>query len=440
MRRRQDVVGAEHEDPGLGLGLGRQRQVHRHLVAVEVGVERRADERVDLDRLALDEDGLERLDAEAVEGGGPVQEHRVLLDDLLEHVPHLGTGALHHPLGGLDVLGVLEVDEALHHERLEELERHLLGQAALVQAQLRTHDDDRPAAVVDALAEQVLAEPALLALQHVGQRLQRPVARAGDRTAAPAVVEERVDGLLQHPLLVVHDDLGGPEVEQALQAVVAVDDPAVQVVEVGRGEAATVELHHRAQVRRDDRDALEDHRRRRVHQAPVVAPAVERRDHLQALDGLELALALARGDGLPQEDLLARQVHADDEVLDGLGAHAAGEVLAVAVGQLAPHAVVVDEQLGLQPAQRVVDELQLRDLGVARARGRRRCRARTRAGSCSARRPWRPSPRGSTARPRAPGSASRCRGRARARPRRSRPGWPPRARAGRGCASRRRPT
>ena len=31
-----------------------------------------------------------------------------------------------------------EVDEALHHERLEQLQRHLLGQTALVQLQLRT--------------------------------------------------------------------------------------------------------------------------------------------------------------------------------------------------------------------------------------------------------------------------------------------------------------
>ena len=103
---RQDVVRRQHEQPRLGLGLGRQRQVHGHLVAVEVGVERRADERVDLDGLALDEHRLEGLDAETVQRGGPVQEHRVLLDDLLEDVPHLRTRALDHPLGGLDVLRV----------------------------------------------------------------------------------------------------------------------------------------------------------------------------------------------------------------------------------------------------------------------------------------------------------------------------------------------
>src|SRR3712207_8862096 len=56
--------------------------------AVEVRVERVADQRVDLDRLALDELGLEGLDAQAVEGRGAVEQHRVLVDDLLEDVPH----------------------------------------------------------------------------------------------------------------------------------------------------------------------------------------------------------------------------------------------------------------------------------------------------------------------------------------------------------------
>ena len=252
--RRQDVVGRQHQDPRLGLRLGGQRHVHRHLVPVEVGVERRADERVDLDGLALHEHRLERLDPQAVERRRAVQHDRVLADDLFEHVPDLRTGALDHALGALDVLRQRLVDQPLHHERLEELERHLLGQAALVQAELRTDHDDRAARVVHALAQQVLAEPALLALQHVAERLQRTVAGARDRAAAPAVVEQRVDGLLQHPLLVVDDDLGRLQVQQPLQPVVPVDHAAVQVVQVRRGEPAAVELHHGAQVRRDDRD------------------------------------------------------------------------------------------------------------------------------------------------------------------------------------------
>ena len=224
-----------------------------HLVAVEVGVEGGADQRVDLDGLALDQHGLEGLDAQAVQGRRPVEQDRVLLDHALEDVPHLGTPALDHPLGRLDVLGQLGVDQPLHDEGLEQLERHQLGQAALVELEGRADDDDRTARVVDPLAQQVLAEPALLALQHVGEALERAVARPGDRTAAAAVVEQGVDGLLEHPLLVVDDDLGRAEVEQPLQPVVPVDDPAVEVVQVRGGEPATVELDHRAQVGRDDR-------------------------------------------------------------------------------------------------------------------------------------------------------------------------------------------
>ena len=289
--RRQHVVGREHQHPGLGLGLGRKGQVDGHLVAVEVGVEGGAHQRVDLDGLALDQHRLEGLDAEAVERGRPVQEHRVLLDDLFQDVPHVGATALDHALGRLDVLGQLGVDQPLHDEGLEQLEGHELGQAALVQAERGAGDDDRTARVVDALAQQVLAEPALLALEHVGQRLEGTVAGPGDRTAATAVVEQGVDRLLEHPLLVVDDDLGRTEVEKALQAVVPVDDPAVQVVEVGRGEAAAVELHHRAQVGRDDRDGVEDHGRGLVDPPAAVGVApVEGGDDLEPLDGLLLAL------------------------------------------------------------------------------------------------------------------------------------------------------
>ena len=167
VRGREDVVGGQHQDPRLRLRLRRERQVHSHLVAVEVGVEGVADQRVHLDRLALDQQRLERLDAETVQRGRAVEQHRVLVDDLLEHVPHLADHRVDHLLGGLDVLRGLALDQARHDERLEQLERHDLRQPALVQLQVRAGDDHRAPGVVHALAEQVLAEATLLALEHV---------------------------------------------------------------------------------------------------------------------------------------------------------------------------------------------------------------------------------------------------------------------------------
>ena len=350
-RRRQDVVGAEHEHSRLGLGLRRERHVDGHLVAVEVGVEGGADQRMDLERLALDEHRLERLDAQAVQRRRPVEQHRMLLDHVVEHVPHLRAAALDHALGGLDVLRQLEVDEALHDERLEELERHQLGQTALVELERRPGDDDRTTGVVDALAEQVLAEPALLALEHVGQRLERTVAGPGDRPAAATVVEQRVDGLLEHALLVVDDDLGCAQIEQSLQPVVAVDHTTVEVVEVGGRETATVELDHRAQLRWDHRHDVEDHCLRVVGAATVLVATVERGDDLEALDGLLAALRRQRlagrvGSGLDrlaELDLLLVEIDAVDQLLDRVGSGATLEVVAVLVAQLAPQHLVFDD-------------------------------------------------------------------------------------------------
>src|SRR5690606_33004634 len=89
VRRREQVVAGEHLEPRFGLGVDGQRHVDRHLVAVEVGVEGLADQRVELDGLTLDEDRLERLDAEAVERGSAVEEDHLVGDHLFERVPDL---------------------------------------------------------------------------------------------------------------------------------------------------------------------------------------------------------------------------------------------------------------------------------------------------------------------------------------------------------------
>ena len=352
MGRRQHVVGRQHQHAGLGLGFGRQRQVHRHLVAVEVGVERRAHERVDLDGLALDEYRLEGLDAEAVQGRRPVEHHRVLLDHVFEHLPHLGATTLDHPLGRLDVLGELLIDEPLHDERLEQLERHDLRQTALVELQRRSDDDDGAARVVDALAEQVLAEPALLALQHVGERLEGTVAGTGDRTTTTAVVEQRVDRLLEHPLLVVDDDLRCTEVEETLEAVVPVDDPSIQVVQIGGGEAAAVELHHRPELGWDHRHDVEDHRPRIVLAAALLVAPVERSHDLEPLDRLLLALgrqwlgAVFGLDREPELQLLIVEVDPVDQLSDRVGAHTTLEIVAESVDHLTPQHLVFENLAG----------------------------------------------------------------------------------------------
>ena len=91
------------------------------------------------------------------------------------------------------------------------------------------------------------------------QRLQRTIAGAGDGAAVTAVVEQRVDRFLQHALFVADDDVRRLELEQVLQPVVAVDDAAIEIVQIGGRETAAFERNERTQVRRDDRQHFEDH-------------------------------------------------------------------------------------------------------------------------------------------------------------------------------------
>ena len=233
--------------------------MNRHLIPVEVGIKTLADERMKLDGIAFDEHRLEGLNAHAVQRRGPIQEHGVVADHLFEDVPHLSVLPLQHLFGALNRVGMAEFLKPPDDERLVEFQGDLLGQAALMQPQVRTDHDDRPGGVVDPLAEQVLAEPALLALDHVGEALERTVARGEHRPLAAIVVKQGIDRLLQHPLLVADDDLGSVEVDEFLEPIVAVDDPAIEVVEIAGGEVAAVEHHERTQVGRDHRDHVEHH-------------------------------------------------------------------------------------------------------------------------------------------------------------------------------------
>ena len=350
-RRAEDVQRRHHEEARLQLGLDRQRHVHGHLVAVEVRVVGGADERMDADGLALDEDRLEGLHRQAVQGRSAVEQHRMPAGDLLEDVPDLLGLTLDHLLGRADRVDVAELLEAADDEGLEEHQRHLLGKTALVELQFRSDDDDRTAGVVDALAQQVLAEAARLALEHVGERLEGPIAGTRDRTAVATVVEQGVDGLLQHALLVPDDDLRSLELEQVLEAVVAVDDPAIQIVEVGGREAATLERHQRAQVGGDDGQHREDHPLGAHHR---FGEALEELDPLGDLLAVLLRLGLGHGDLELLDGLVELQV--GQGVVDRLGTHLGHEGVVTVGGPGLAILVLGEELVGLQRGAAGIDD------------------------------------------------------------------------------------
>ena len=123
-----------HNLAGLSLRFLRERHVDGHLVAVEVGVKRRTDQRVQLDSVAFDKDRLEGLDAEAVEGRCAVKQHVFVFDDVFENRPHLRHAFVDETAGAADVVREFFFKQFADDERAEELERHVLGQTALVEA------------------------------------------------------------------------------------------------------------------------------------------------------------------------------------------------------------------------------------------------------------------------------------------------------------------
>ena len=63
---------------------------------------------------------------------------------------------------------------------------------------------------------------------------------------------------MQHPLLVADDDVRREQFQQALQAVVTVNDAAIEIVQIGSCKAAGIKRYQRTQVRRQYRQYIEN--------------------------------------------------------------------------------------------------------------------------------------------------------------------------------------
>src|SRR4029453_3537905 len=151
-RWRENIVRSEHQHARFQLRLDRQRNVHCHLVAVEVGVVRGANERVNANGFTLNQLRFKRLNREAVQSRSTIQEHRMAPGYFVQNVPHLRRLALDYLLCTAYRMDVPEILQPTNDERLEKNQCHLLRQTALIQLELRTDDNHRAARVIDAFA------------------------------------------------------------------------------------------------------------------------------------------------------------------------------------------------------------------------------------------------------------------------------------------------
>ena len=300
--------------------------MYRHLVAIEICVESLANQWVNQNRVALDEDRFESLDSHPVQGGRAVEQHRMPLCHLLEDVPDLVILTFEHLLGTLDGIGIAEFLESSDNEGLEQFKRDLFWQTALMQLEFRTHCDDGAGRIIDALSEQIFPESTLLTLDHVCQRLEGTIIRTEHRSATTVVIEQGIDGVLEHPLLVSDDHLRCIEVEQLLQPVVPVDQSSIEIIEVTGGKVTTFEQYQWTEIRRNHRNRLENHPLR------LVPGAYHGTDDLESTDQAR-SLLLRPGVVVLFLQLIEQRVQFQtiDHRADRIGSHIRLEFIAISL-------------------------------------------------------------------------------------------------------------
>ena len=141
--RIQDIVGAEHKKLSLHNRSISERKVDCHLVTVEVGVECRTSERMELDSLTLNHLRLECLNTESVKCRCTVEKNRMTFHHVLKNIPNHRVFPVDNLLCGLDGLHDAALNQFPDDERFVKLGCHKFRQTALVHLELRSNDDDR---------------------------------------------------------------------------------------------------------------------------------------------------------------------------------------------------------------------------------------------------------------------------------------------------------
>ena len=141
--RVKDVVALKHQYLRLQHSLIAQGEVNGHLVTIEVGIECRTCQWVQLYSLTLDKLRLEGLDTQTVKRRSTVEQNRMTLHHMLKDIPDDGVLAVHNLLGTLHRLHDAALNEFTDDEWLVELSSHQLRQTTLSHLELRTYYNHR---------------------------------------------------------------------------------------------------------------------------------------------------------------------------------------------------------------------------------------------------------------------------------------------------------
>ena len=148
-------------------------------------------------------------------------------DNFVQDIPNFRALLFNDFLGLFHGAGKTFGIKARIDKRLEQLQSHFLGQATLMQHQFWANHDNGTTRIIDPFTEQVLTETALLTFKHVGHGFKRTFVRASNHATTTTIVDQRINALLQHTFFVTDNNVRRTEFDQAFQAVITVDNPAV---------------------------------------------------------------------------------------------------------------------------------------------------------------------------------------------------------------------
>src|SRR5579875_1399662 len=163
--------------------------MHGHLIPVKVGIEGRADLRVQKDRIAIDEHRLKCLDAQPVQSRRAIEQYQAPAHDLLQNIPERGMTTFNGASGLAQSRDDAIGQQFMDNEGLEKLQRHFLRQPTLVQLEVQSYGDYRAPGIIDALPQQIMPQPALFAAQNIGEAAQRAALRSNEGAAAVCIVK-----------------------------------------------------------------------------------------------------------------------------------------------------------------------------------------------------------------------------------------------------------
>ena len=143
--------------------------MNSHLVTIEVGVERSANQWMQLDGLAFDQNRFKCLNTQSVQGRRTVQHNRMFANDFFQNIPDNGFLDFNQTFGCLNGRRQSHQFQFVENERFEQFQRHQFWQTALMQFQLWTDSNNGTAGIVDTFTQQVLTETTAFTLDHFSQ-------------------------------------------------------------------------------------------------------------------------------------------------------------------------------------------------------------------------------------------------------------------------------